>query len=55
MTGTKDALVEVATDKRSVEWLKRRAEEIIFFAEREQNACHQNLDRIDEMIHIPGA
>ena len=55
MTGTKDALVEVATDKRSVEWLKRRSEEIIFFAERERNACHQNLDRIDEMIHIPGA
>ena len=55
MTGTKDALVEVATDKRSVEWLKRRAEEIIFFAEREQNACHQTLDMIDEMILIPGA
>ena len=55
LTDTKDALVGVATDKRSVESLKRRSEEIIFFANRERNACHQNLDRIDEMIHIPGA
>ena len=54
-------MAEAATDKRSVESLKRRSEEILF-AKKEPggfhcrwNAYHQNLDRIDEMKHLPEA